>query len=269
MNVPACSFKEVVVLKKHSFALLSLLALAGCQSPSSTSTETPEPVDPQVMQQFMTDMQQTLQSNIANAVRGTLVGAVQLHISLNQANEPVACAAKVPGPKLANLLPASAQRSDFKRLATAVEAQCWKTIYPAAPAAAREKDGTVEIVAPLILMPASNPQQSVNSAWSVRQEQREFFWQQLLREQPVDSIGVAVIRYQADALGKVQGCMVELRPSAVRADAFRMDGGLQARLSSACMALNLQRMPGFALDPQGKIEGFSLVEYAPWKVGRP
>ncbi|CAM4115126.1 hypothetical protein CCOS865_03609 [Pseudomonas reidholzensis] len=273
MKAPPCSLKEVPVLTKHPLrplpiALLCLLTLAGCKTSEPAATDTAEAIDPKVMQQFVGDMQKTLQTNIANAVRGTLVGAVKLSIKLDQTYAPVACKAQEPGPKLASLLPADANRSDFKSLAAAVEAQCWKTVYPPVPAGAYDEDGTVEIVAPLILMPSAN-QQPPNPAWVARQQQREFFWQQLLREQPVDSIGVAIIRYQANSQGKVQGCLIELRPSAARADAFRMDGGLQSRLSSACMALDLQRMPGFAPDPQGKMEGFALVEYAPWKVGRP
>ncbi|MNE62210.1 hypothetical protein D3C80_1574790 [compost metagenome] len=73
--------------------------------------------------------------------------------------------------------------------------------------------------------------------------------------------------YQANTQGKVDGCLVQLSPNPLREDAFRLDGNLQAQLNSRCMKLDLSKMPGFSSNEQGKAEGYSEVDYAPWMVG--
>jgi len=35
------------------------------------------------------------------------------------------------------------------------------------------------------------------------------------------------------------------------------------------MALDLRKMPGFVTDERGLASGYSEVDYAPWRVGRP
>lgn len=52
------------------------------------------------------------------------------------------------------------------------------------------------------------------------------------------------------------------------ADAFRMDGQLQANLSRRCLQLDLRDLPHFVLKTQNQAEDYAIVEYAPWKVGR-
>ena len=83
------------------------------------------------------------------------------------------------------------------------------------------------------------------------------------------SIGRASVYYEANAQGHVEGCLVQLYPHPLRRDAFRLDGNLQAQLNSRCMALDLRKMPGYVTDERGLASGYSEVDYAPWRVGRP
>ncbi|CAM3130629.1 hypothetical protein ACU5P1_14340 [Pseudomonas plecoglossicida] len=119
----------------------------------------------------------------------------------------------------------------------------------------------LEVRAPMVVVLPAAPR-SVTA-------QQQYFWEHLLRDQPVTSIGRAAVHYQGNAQGKVEGCLVQLFPHPLRQDAFRLDGNLQAQLNSRCMALDLSKMPGFAYDEQGVASGYSEVDYAPWRVGRP
>lgn len=272
MKVPVRSFKEVFVSKHHCIArlpviLLGVLALSACKT-SGVVGNNVDKVDDKVMQQFTADVQHNLQLNILSASRGKLVGAARLHVTLNKRSEPVACKVTAAAPKHSAMLPADVVRSDFATLANVIEAQCWMTVYPKVPEPLFSEDDSVEMVAPVIVMLPAH-WKNAHASWDLRQQQRQYFWHQLMRTQPVDSIGTAVIRYQANAQGKVQGCLIDLQPTRLRTDAFRLDSALQARLNSACLGLDLQAMPGFAPDPHGRVEGYALVEYAPWKVGRP
>ncbi|MFJ4345659.1 hypothetical protein [Pseudomonas sp. NPDC089401] len=242
--------------------LALLITLAGCQSPTSAK------VDEAAFKTFTHDMQQVLKLGIVTADTGKQVGVVMLKVTLDPHSAPIACQASKAPAKYEMQLPADVPRSDFKALASMVEAQCWKTIYPLAPEGVQEKDGTVQVLAPIyVLLPAAA--QASGSERRQANAQREFFWQHLLRDQPVDSIGRVSVYYQANALGKVEGCLVQVYPHPLRPDDFRLDGNLQARLNSRCMGLNLSQLPGFATDAQGVAKGYSELEYAPWRVGRP
>lgn len=244
----------------------ALLTLAGCQS---TPSDTPkDQVDPQAFKAFTVDMQHALQLSIATAVTGEQVGAVTLQVTLDRNSAPTACKARVEPFKYGSKLPANVQPSDHKALAALVEGLCWKTIYPVVPAALFKGEASVDMRAPIVVeLPGSV--QAPGSARLKANAQREFFWQQLFRDQPVDSIGRAAVFYQADAKGQINGCLVQLSPTPLRSGDFRLDGNLQAQLNSRCMQLNLSQMPGFSTNEQGKAEGYSEMDYAPWKVGRP
>ncbi|MFV3288960.1 hypothetical protein ACNFBR_09495 [Pseudomonas sp. NY11955] len=251
------------MLRPLSPAILAtaVITLAGCQTPPASEA------DQQARKAFVSDMQQVLKLGIATADTGKQVGVVMLDVKLDQHSAPISCKANKAPMKYETVLPADLVRSDFKALASMVEAQCWKTIYPVVPKSLREKDGTVEVRAPLFVdLPAyaqapDTPRRQANA-------QREFFWRQLLRDQPVNSIGRASLYYEANAQGKVQGCLVQIYPHPNRPDDFRLDGKLQAELNSRCMALDLSQLPGFTADEHGQAKGYSELEYAPWKVGR-
>ncbi|WP_338746835.1 hypothetical protein V3D52_09745 [Pseudomonas putida] len=239
----------------------TLIALAGCQNRPASEA------DKQARKAFVSDMQRVLKLGIATADTGKQVGVVMLQVKLDQHSAPVSCKASKAPMKYEKRLPADLVRSDFPALASMVEAQCWKTIYPVVPKSMRDEDGTVAIRAPLFVdLPAAaqapdTPRRQANA-------QREFFWQHLFRDQPVNSIGRASLYYEANAQGKVQGCLVQIYPHPNRPDDFRLDGKLQAELNSRCMVLDLSSLPGFKADMHGKAKGYSELEYAPWKVGR-
>ncbi|CAI3799801.1 hypothetical protein GLGCALEP_02449 [Pseudomonas sp. MM221] len=239
----------------------ALIALAGCQNRPASEA------DAQARKAFVTDMQDVLKLGIVTADTGKQVGVVMLDVKLDQHAAPISCKARKAPMKYEMVLPAEHVRTDFKALASMVEAQCWKTIYPVAPKSLREKDGTVEVRAPLFVdLPAAA--QALDTPRRQANAQREFFWQHLFRDQPVNSIGRASLYYEANAQGKVQGCLVQIYPHPNRPDDFRLDGKLQAELNSRCMALDLSKLPGFSADEHGQAKGYSELEYAPWKVGR-
>lgn len=261
-------FKEVPVLKalvlkslSPAFLAAAVFLLSGCQS------HVPAKVDPQTWKTFVSDMQQALKLGIATADTDEQVGVVMLTVKLDQHAAPTRCKASKAPIGLEMQLPAEVKRSDFKALASMVEAQCWKTIYPVVPEGMREEDGTVEVRAPIfVLLPAAaqapgTPRRQVNA-------QREYFWQHLLRDQPVNSIGRVSVYYQANAQGKVEECLVQIYPHPLRPNDFRLDGKLQAQLNNHCLAMDLSRLPGFSPDMHGVAKGYSELEYAPWRVGR-
>lgn len=263
MKAGPCIIKEVPVFRPLSPALVvvTLIALTGCQSRPASEADT------LALQTFTRDMQQALKLGIATADTGEQIGVVMLDVKLAPNSAPLSCKAGKAPMNNQMLLPANLIRSDFKALASMVEAQCWKTIYPVVPKPLREDDGTAQVRAPVVvLLPAAA--QAPGTARRRANAQREFFWQQLFRDQPVTSIGRASVYYEADAQGKVQGCLVQIYPHPQRPDDFRLDGQLQAQLNSRCLTLDLSRLPGFSTDEQGKVQGYSELEYAPWKVGR-
>ncbi|MGJ7547527.1 hypothetical protein [Pseudomonas alloputida] len=251
------------VLKSLSPSLIAaaLLLLPGCQSRVTAE------VDPQAQQTFISDMQQALKLGIATADTDEQVGVVMLTVILDRHSSPTSCKASKAPIKYEMQLPADVKRSDYKALASMVEAQCWKTIYPVAPEGMREVDGTLEVRAPMfVLLPAA-----AQASGTPRRQviaQREYFWQHLLRDQPVNSIGRVSVFYQANAQGKVEDCLVQIYPHPLRPNDFRLDGKLQAQLNSRCLAMDLSRLPGFSPDMHGVAKGYSELEYAPWRVGR-
>lgn len=242
-------------------AAVALIALAGCQSRSTSEA------DKLARQAFVSDMQQALKLGIVTADTGKQIGVVMLDVTLDQNSAPIGCKARKAPMRYERVLPAELVRTDFKALASMVEAQCWKTVYPVVPKSLREEDGTAKVRAPLFIeLPAAA--QAPDTARRQANAQREFFWQQLFRDQPVNSIGRASLYYEANAQGKVQGCLVQIYPHPSRPDDFRLDGQLQAELNRHCMALDLANLPGFKAGSEGVAKGYSELEYAPWKVGR-
>lgn len=157
-------------------------ALAGCHN------RTAQPVDEQARQAFTRDMMQVLQRGIRHADTGAQVGAVSLKITLDRQSAPIGCEATRARAKHRLLLPSDVPTTDFQALARLVEAQCWKNIYPLVPPTMVDDDGITEIVVPMILMlpkelqAPGTPRRQANA-------QRDYFWQHLLRDQQVNSIG--------------------------------------------------------------------------------
>ncbi|NIF28471.1 hypothetical protein F3J44_19065 [Pantoea sp. Tr-811] len=239
-----------------SLALL-VTALAGCQA------RTAPDVDAQARKAFIHDVQHAIIGSIATAFTSKQVGVARLQLILDRHSVPVGCKTLRSQAKDNQNLPGDVQRTNEKALAKLVEAQCWKTIYPVVPNAMYGEKDTLELIAPLIVqLPLGNGLAQANA-------RRAFFWEHLLRDQPVTSVGRASVFYQANAQGKLEACLVQLHPHPLRPDDFRLDGDLQSRLNSRCLALDLSRMPGFAPDMHGVAKGSSELDYAPWRVGRP
>ena len=244
------------------FSLLPLALLAGCSSAPPKPEAT---VDPKVMQQFQRTFQTALRQSIASSVQQDLIGTARLRLEVNREGRAVACKAMPATPDVAQKMATQQPFTDRAAFNRFLEQQCWQAIYPKAPEALYDDKGVVEVVAPVgVVYSTAQP-----APWLQQNAQRAFFRAQLLANEQVDSIGVAIISYQADATGKTTGCLVHLMPSGVRPDDFKLDGGLQSRLTGACMKLDLSRMPGFALNQQQQAEGVISLQYAPWVVGRP
>lgn len=241
---------------------LALALLAGC---SSAPPKPEASAAPEVMQQFQRTFQTALRQSIASSVQQDLIGAARLRLKVNREGRAVACKTMPATPDIAHGLATQQPFTDPAAFNLFIERQCWQAIYPKAPEALYDDKGVVEVVAPVgVAFSTAQP-----APWQQENRQRAFFREKLLANEQVDSIGVAIISYQTDATGKATGCLVHLMPSVVRPDDFKLDGGLQSRLTGTCMKLDLSRMPGFALNRQQQAEGMISLQYAPWVVGRP
>ncbi len=253
-------------------ALTALIALMGCQAAPHAGTASSADSEAKAAQaqdqaRFINEFQRVLLRDLSAANRTPLVGIINLRVTLDRMNQTVGCQTSPASAELLKALPAGVKRSDPQALSDLVMQQCWRSLYPRVPAHMFSDDDTLEIIAPLVLAPAQDPS-GTNSDWVVRNAKREFFWEQLVSKQAVDSIGRAAIHFEGDAHGKVLGCLVNLHPAAARPEAFKVDGALQVRLNARCRTLDLRQMPGFAPNAQGRVDGYVTVEYAPWKADR-
>lgn len=242
--------------------LIALSSLAGCQTRAALESQPP------TNERFMREMQYALAQSIASASTGKQVGVVSLKVILDRNAAPIACKARRPLPSAELLLPSDVSRSNFQALASMVEAQCWKTVYPIAPEAMYGERGYLEVVAPLAVhLPAALYAPGAEQ-WQYNAK-RAYFWQHLFGDESLTSVGKATVYYQTDAQGKVTGCLVQMAEHPLRTGDFRLDGALQSRLAQRCMAMDLRPMPGFAADVQGIARGSVRLDYAPWLSARP
>ncbi|MCV4271246.1 hypothetical protein OH710_01205 [Pseudomonas capsici] len=237
--------------------LVGLLFIAGCQS--QTGSRSPEEL--KRLEAFSTDFRNALATNAWLASPELLDGDVRLRVKINRRNEVVFCETEPYSQ--------TALSSVYPRLSALVKDVCWNTLFPVVPSELYDPDGTADIIAPLVFSSGQDTEELrlKRMGRTIRYAQSRFFWEQTLRKQPPSSIGYADFRYVANAQGEVQGCLVNLRASRQRPEAFELDGDLQARLSAQCKQMNLRQLPGFMVNPQGMAEGIVRVEYMPWKGG--
>lgn len=240
---------------------VALLALTACHAAPPRAGDPSE-------QTFKAGMIEALHRSIREADTGRQVGAVSLHVMLDRRSAPIECKASRAPAKYQNQMPSDVPRSDFLALASLVESQCRRAIYPLAPANMLSDEGIVDVIAPMMLMLPWEAQ-APGTPGRQANARRDYFWNNLLRDQPVSSIGRVSVYWRADAEGRVDGCLVQLRPHPLRAAEFRLDGDFQARLNGRCMALDLSDLPYFSVEHQGFAEGYSELDYAPWRVGQP
>lgn len=243
-----------------------LLALGGCQKPTPAEAAAIEAVDrQQVDQGFIEAFSQVLYRNALGANQQGLIGAVDMHMTLNAQNRVLACTAR---PSTHYLI--ADKRSDAGLLKLATEL-CWNTLLPGvSPQVFKDADDTQVIVAPLVFpsLDALSIEQKQRQAVRVSlYQQMRFLREQLVARQSVEGVGVASFRYVANAQGQVQECQVRLEPSPYRPGEFKPDSALQQRLASQCQQLDLRQMPGFATGPEGLAQGFVSVDYSPWMNG--
>lgn len=243
--------------------------LSGCQSRPKPP---PSAADLAAADLFTRQTQAILMRDMAHANARNLPGVVRLKIRLAADNSTTGCGLQpVDRVRDASLLLAAnrtGKSASSAALRRVVLDQCWKSVYPRVPPALREADGTVEIVAPLVMMSANWTEADKANA-RTRHALHTFVRQQVLVGERVDSIGQASLLYRTDAHGSVEACVVNLTPLAARPDAFRPDADLQARLVRRCTGLDLSQVPGLARDDDGRIAGAVQLDYAPWSVGRP
>ncbi|MFJ4143661.1 hypothetical protein [Pseudomonas sp. NPDC089734] len=245
-------------------AMTALLALAGCQSQTAVKS-TPEQI--KKLEAFSIGFRVALVSNARVISSELLDGNVKLRVKINRRNEVTFCETEP------YVLPGSPAVPVDPRLSAIAKEACWNTLFPLVPTDVFDPDGTAEIVAPLIFSGESEAVEGDEELTRrrmirvTRYAQSRFFWEQTLRSQPAASIGYADFQYVANAQGQVQGCLVNLRASQQRPEAFKLDADLQARLIAQCKQMNLKQLPGFSVDPQGVATGRVRVEYMPWKGG--
>lgn len=241
-------------------AMAGLLAIAGCQSPTK-DTSTPEQI--KKFEEFSIGFRVALSSNARVASSELLDGNVKLRVKINRRNEVTFCETQPYSQDTSSPQPVD------PRLSALVNDVCWSTLFPLVPTELFDTDGTADIMAPLVFSSDQDTEELRLKRMGrvTRYAQSRFFWEQTLRNQPASSIGYADFRYVANAQGQVQGCLVNLRASRQRPDAFKLDGDLQSRLSAQCKQMNLRQLPGFTVNPQGVAEGIVRVEYMPWKGG--
>ncbi|MBI6853948.1 hypothetical protein YA0002_14325 [Pseudomonas cichorii] len=239
-------------------ALVGLLFIAGCQS--QTGAQSPEEL--KKLEEFSIGFRVALVSNARVASSEFLDGGVKLRVKINRRNEVVFCETE-PYSQTASPAPTD------PRLPALVKDVCWSTLFPVVPSELYDSDGMADIIAPLVFSSEQDTEELKLKRMGrvIRYAQSRFFWEQTLRKQPASSIGYADFRYVANTQGEVQGCLVNLRASRQRPEAFKLDGDLQARLSAQCKQMNLRQLPGFTVNPQGMAEGIVRVEYMPWKGG--
>ncbi|MBA1192416.1 hypothetical protein G7007_06010 [Pseudomonas entomophila] len=243
--------------------------LLGCHSRPAPP---PSAAEREATDLFSRHAQAILMRDMGKANVRNLSGVLRLKIRLAADNSTTGCdLLSVDRVRDAPLLLAANRRGKspsstaLKRL---VIDQCWKSVYPKAPASLRDADGTVEIIAPLVMQSVVWTEADKAQA-RTRGALHTFMRQQVLVGERVDSIGQASLLYRTDAHGTVEACIVNLTPLAARPEAFRPDADLQTRLARRCMGLDLSQVPALARGDDGRIAGTVQLDYAPWSVNRP
>lgn len=247
---------------RHGLISLYAFYLAGC---TAAGQHTPRETPAQAEAQFTRQMLDILQNDLQLANQQDLVGAVLLDVTLERNGRPSACRARLAPQKYTSRMPADAVWSPEQALTALVTDQCRKSLFPIPPKAMRNHQGQLQVVAPIRFMP-SEGSSAVREYLRQRVPRQAFAWQHLMAGETVIGTGYAFFWFEGDANGKVTRCLVELTPDRFAPSRFKPDNLLKQRLHARCMALDLRRMPGFALDSQGANRGHVELEYAPWKL---
>lgn len=237
-------------------------ALLACQSRQVTSpaaapaAPSPEDIKKQQFHTFVARFQSILGNRALEANSEGLTGEVRLRIKINRINQVFSCETQATG-----LATANAPLADLSKKV------CWSAVFPVVPADRLDKDGNVEVVAPLIYTPMNDIQRLSMQPLYQHYAQSRYFAERTLLKAPPDSIGVVTFEYLANRQGKVEACVVNLQRHRERPEAFTYDNVLQSRLAEQCKHLDLAQMPGFSVDETGVSRGAVAFEYSPWMAG--
>lgn len=246
----------------------SLMALAGCQTqePSADKVAAADAaVEESKNPQFIQSFSGVLIRSALAANRQGLTGAIDMKMTVNRQNQVIRCETRT-----------KSQYSPLRtlsnpRLVTLVKEICWNAVFPEVSSKVFTSDADEQtIIAPLVfpgLAMLSTEGLTYRNQLVSQYEQSMFLWERTLAKQKVEGIGVASFYYVANAQGQVQECLVNLDRHPYRPQAFKPDSALQQHLSNQCKQLDLRQMPGFAVNGQGRAEGYVSVEYTPWKGG--
>ncbi|TDV56959.1 hypothetical protein EC919_102331 [Pseudomonas graminis] len=239
-------------------------ALMACQSrevgshaaASAPAVTSPEALKRQQFKAFVTRFQSILGNRALEANSEGLTGEVRLRIKINRNNEIVSCETQATG-----LATGNAPLADLSKQV------CWSAVFPVVPADRLNKDGNVEVVAPLIYLPMHEAQRVWMQSRYQDYAQGRYFAERTLMKSPPGSIGVVTFEYLANKQGKVEACVVNLERHRERPEAFTYDNVLQSRLTEQCKQLDIAQMPGFSVDETGVSRGAVAFEYSPWMAG--
>lgn len=270
--LPAAPLSRLSLLRPISpwLRLTAIVGLActliACQSrevtspatPSAPAVPSPEELKKQQFKAFVTRFQSILGSRALEANSDGLTGEVRLIIKINRNNEVFSCETQATGLATAN--------SPLAELSKGV---CWSAVFPVVLKDRLDKDGNVEVVAPLIYMPMNDARRVWMQPRFQHYAQGRYFAERTLLKAPPNSIGVVTFEYLANRHGKVEECVVNLERHRERPDAFKYDNALQSRLTEQCKHLDIAQMPGFSVDETGLARGTVTFEYSPWIAGPP
>lgn len=245
------------------FALLTcaLPLLASCQStePSANNSEI-SIQDKRKLQWFVRDFSEALMRNGQIANTELLEGSLDMLVTVNRQNQVIGCSTRPTQNAQLKMYPYN------PRLARLIEPVCWNSVFPEVPVEMFGTESEQIIVAPLVFnTPDSVNRSRLQKMNDERYTTEQFFWKNLLVQQPLDAVGLAWFKATANAEGVVQTCSITLGPHPYRPLAFKLDNALLQRLGEQCKRLNLARLPGFKVDAEGVATVRSLIEYTPWR----
>ncbi|UZJ62450.1 hypothetical protein OKW98_12355 [Pseudomonas sp. KU26590] len=266
--LPALPLSRLSLLRPIS-PWLRLTAIAGmacalmaCQSrqvaspAAAPAVPSPEETKKQQFHTFVTRFQSILGNRALEANSKGLTGEVRLLIKINRNNEVFSCETQATGLATANAPVAELSKK-----------VCWSSVFPIVPGDRLNKDGNVEVVAPLIYLPMNDILRLSMQPRYQQYAQGRYFAERTLMKSPPGSIGVVTFEYLANKQGKVQECVVNLERHRERPDAFKYDNVLQSRLTEQCKHLDIGEMPGFSVDETGVARGTVSFDYTPWMAG--
>lgn len=237
------------------FAMLavSLVTLGGCSSAPK------DPLSAAQLGEIHQGFSAALEPMIRAANRDQLDGSIEMKVVIDSDDQLLECKGKpvtgAPG------------------LVEVVERACWTTLFPPLPRQAFAKDDRARFRMPITVemnLGQDTPQFAYYQAVVFPMfAQNQYFWDNGVSGLVIGSVGEASFRYVADREGRVLSCTVRIEPTETRPKAFSRSPSLAANLEKVCMKMNLARMPGFVVAPNGLATGTVWTTYSPWRKRAP